>query len=191
VREPRSNAFVTIRENSSFVSYPVPVLVNGDPYHLLTPRDYQNLSISVDSSPRGAEVFIDGFRTRYTTPYTFGNISDGTHRIMVTKDGYLPQQKLIELPRRSVPISLTSVHFVLEEYPSGFLFVDSVPEGGKISIDGLFTGEVTPALFRSIPAGTHSVKVTGVNASKTFPDVTITSLEMANVTADFTPHGES
>jgi hypothetical protein len=56
-----------------------------------------------------------------------------------------------------------------------------------VSIDDLFTGEVTPALFRSIPTGTHSVKVTGINASKTFPDITITSLEMANLTADFTP----
>jgi hypothetical protein len=183
----QSNSFVTIHENESYVSYPIPVLMEEDRYLLLKPRNYQNLSITVDSDPPGAEVFIDGFRTGYSTPYSFGNISDGPHRIMVTKDGYLPQQNLLDLPRRSVPISMTPVGFTLEEYPSGFLYVNSIQGGGKVSIDDLFTGEVTPALFRSIPTGTHSVKVTGINASKTFPDITITSLEMANLTADFTP----
>jgi hypothetical protein len=190
VSAPLSNSFITIHENESYVSYPIPVLMDEERYLLLKPREHQDLSIAVDSNPRGAEVFINGFRTGYTTPYAFGNISDGPHRIMVTKDGYLPQQRLIDLPRRSVPISTTSIDFVLEEYPSGFLYVDSIPKGGEVSVDGLFTGEITPALFRSIPAGSHSVKVTGINASKTFPDVTITSLEMANLTADFTPYEE-
>jgi hypothetical protein len=86
---------------------------------------------------------------------------------------------------------MTQVDFDLEEYPSGFLYVNSIPNGGKVSIDNLDTGEITPALFRSIPVGSHSVKVTGMNASKTFTDITITSLEMTNLTADFTPLEES
>ena len=185
------DSFVTIHENDSFISYPLPVIMDENHYLLFEPRDYQNLTISVNSNPRGAEVFIDGFRTGYSTPYTFGNISDGPHRIMVTKDGYLPQQHLIFLPHYSVPVSMTSVDFDLEEYPSGFLYVNSLPNGGKVSIDNLNTGEITPMLFRSIPIGSHSVKVTGMNASKTFPEITITSLEMTNLTADFTSFEES
>jgi hypothetical protein len=180
------DSFVTIHENNSFISYPLPVIMNENRYQLVEPRDYQHLTISVNSNPRGADVFIDGFQTGYTTPYTFGNISDGSHRIMVIKDGYLPQQKVIDLPHYSVPVSMTPVDFDLEEYPSGFLYVNSIPNGVKVSIDNLDTGEITPALFRSIPVGSHSVKVTGVNASKTFPDITITSLEMTNLTADLT-----
>jgi hypothetical protein len=187
----RFDSFVTIHENGSFVSFPLPVIMAENRYQLVEPRDWQDLSISVNSNPQGGEVFIDGFRTGYSTPFTFGNISDGSHRIMVTKDGYLPQQKLIDLPHFSVPISMTAVGFDLEEYPSGFLYVNSIPKGGKVSIDNLDTGEITPALFRSIPSGSHTVKVTGVNASKTFPDITITSLEMTNLTADFTPLEES
>jgi hypothetical protein len=183
----RFDSFFTIRENASYVSYDIPAALVEDNYRLIKPRDYQNLSISVNSNPRGAEVFIDGFLTGYTTPYTFGNISDGPHRIMVTKKGYKPQQSLIDLPRRTNPISLTPVDFDLEEYPSGFLYVNSVPEGGKISIDGLPSGELTPALFKSMAAGTHSVTVTGINGTRAF-DVTINSVEMTNVTADFTPH---
>ena len=127
VSAPHSNSFVTIHENESFVSYPIPVITEEDRYFLIKPRNYQNLSISVDSDPHGAEIFVDGFRTGYTTPYTFGSISDGPHRIIVTKNGYLPQQNLLDLPRRSVPISTTLVDFTLEEYPSGFLYVDSIP----------------------------------------------------------------
>jgi hypothetical protein len=104
---------------------------------------------------------------------------------MVIKDGYIPQQRLIELPRRSVPISTTSVDFVLDEYPSGFLYVNSFPNGSKVSIDGLSTGEITPALFRYIPTGSHSIKVTGVNTSKTFTDITITSLDMVKISENF------
>jgi hypothetical protein len=191
VKTSQSNSFITIHENQSYISYPIPVLLEEDHYLLLKHRDYQDLSISVISDPRGAEVFIDGFRTGFTTPFTFGNISDGPHMIMVTKVGYLPQQSILDLPHRSVPISMTTVDFDLEEYPSGFLYVNSTPEGGKVSIDGLFTGEITPALFRSISTGTHSVKVTGVNASKTFPDTTISSIEMKSLVADFTSHEEN
>ena len=97
-----------------FISYPLPVIMDENRYQLFEPRDYQNLTISVNSNPRGAEVFIDGFRTGYSTPYTFGNISDGPHRIMVTKDGYLPQQKLIDLPHYSVPVSMTPLTLILK-----------------------------------------------------------------------------
>jgi hypothetical protein len=185
VRASRLHSFLTIRENESYISYPIPLIENEDRYWLINPRDYQILSISVDTEPRGAQVFIDGFRTGFTTPYTFGNLSDGPHRIMVTKEGYIPQQSLIELPRRSVPISTTSIDFVLDEYPSGFLYVNSNPQGGEVSIDGVYSGEITPALFRSIPTGSHMVQVSRGNMTRTFYDLTITSLEMANITMEF------
>ena len=185
-RLARFDSYITIRENESFISHQIPTTPNEVRYFLISPRDYQNFSISVGSNPQGAEVFIDGFRTGFTTPYTFINISDGPHRIMVTKDGYLPQQRLIDLPHGADHLYQKSLDFALKQYQSGYLYVNSIPEGGKISIDNLFTGEVTPALFKSVPIGTHTIKVTGVNTSKTF-DATVTSLEMTHLTADFTP----
>ncbi len=96
-----SNSFITMRENGSYVSYLTPELVDDDTYLLIKPRDYQNLRIAVDSSPEGAEVFIDGFGTGYATRYTFGNISDGPHKIMVKKDGYFPDMIPVDLPRKN------------------------------------------------------------------------------------------
>jgi hypothetical protein len=190
-RLARFDSFITIHENESFVSHQIPTTLTVDRYLLIGPRDYQNFSIFVSSNPRGAEVFIDGFRTGYKTPYIFGNISDGPHRIMVTKDGYLPQQHLIDLPHGADPLYRKSVDFVLNEYQSGYLYVNSIPEGGKVSIDNLFTGEVTPALFKLIPIGTHTVKVTGVNSSKTFYDVTVIPQDLTSLTADITALEES
>jgi hypothetical protein len=190
-RLARFDSFITIHENESFVSHQIPTTLTVNLYQIIGPRSYQSFNISVSSNPRGAEVFIDGFRTGYTTPYTFGNISDGPHRIMVTKDGYLPQQRLIDLPYGADPLYRKSVDFVLNEYQSGYLYVNSIPEGGKVSIDNLFTGENTPALFKSVPIGTHTIKVTGVNSSKTFYDVTVIPQDLTILTADFTPVEES
>lgn len=184
VTAPLFNSFVTIHENESFVSYQLPVLTGDDRYLLLEPRSFQNLAIAVDSDPRGAEIIIDGFRTGYATPHTIGNLSDGFHRILVTKDGYIPRENLIGLPYRPVPVSTIPVDFILDEYPDGFLYVTSNPAGGGVSIDGIDTGEITPAFFRSVPTGSHSVKVTGTNTTKTIPDVTVNSLTMTNVTVD-------
>jgi hypothetical protein len=189
---PLFGSFVTVRENASFVSYriPTPYIWAEDRYLLFEPRDHQDLSIAVSSSPQGAEVFIDGFDIGYATPYTFNNISDGPHRIAVTKAGYLPEQSLIDLPRQILPFTPKQVDFELEEYPSGFLYVTSIPEGERVSIDSVFTGEVTPALFKSLPTGSHRVEVRGTNTTKTFEDVTINSLYLTNLTADFTPHDD-
>jgi hypothetical protein len=190
ISAPLFDSFVTIHENASFVSYriPTPYVWDEERYLLFEPRDHQDLSIAVSSSPRGAEVFIDGFTTGYTTPHTFENISDGPHRITVTKAGFVPQQSLLDLPRQILPLTLTNVDFNLEEYSSGFLYVTSLPDGSRVSIDRMFTGEVTPALFKSLPTGTHLVEVKGTNATKTFDDVTINSLYLTSLSADFTPH---
>lgn len=188
ISTPLFDSFITIHENESLVSYrlPVPYTVDEDRYLLFEPREHQDLSLTVTSTPQGAEVIIDGFRTGFATPYTFGNISDGPHRVTVTKAGYLPQESLLDLRRQILPVSPTGVDFYLEEYPSGFLYVRSIPPGGRVSIDGMDTGEVTPALFKSLPTGAHDVKVTGTNSSKLFYDVTINSLNMVELSENFT-----
>ncbi len=186
---PLFHSFITIHENESYISYPVPLpyIWDEERYLLFEPREHQDLSIAVDSSPRGAEIFIDGFRTGYATPYTFGNISDGSHSVMVTKNGFLPKQSPVYLPFGSYPGYTAHADFELEEYPSGFLYVDSIPRGAKVSIDSMYTGEVTPALFKTVPTGIHLVEVKGTNSTKKFHDVTLNSVYLTNLTADFTP----
>jgi hypothetical protein len=190
VKIPRSSSYITVFHNLSYISYPITESIDENMYHEIKPRAYYNLNVSVDSAPQGAEVFIDGFRTGYSTPYMFTNVSDGPHRIIVSKPGYIPGERLISLAYTPVPISTTNVHMTLEDYPWGFLRVESNPPGAGISIDGMDSGEVTPYLFTSMPIGSHSVKVTGNNITKMFYDRTVDALEEANITAELDEHEE-
>jgi hypothetical protein len=185
ITAPLFSSFVTVYQNLSYVSFPVPATMNEDHYLVIEPRRHYNLSVFVDSTPGGAEVFIDGFRTGLSTPYTFMNISDGSHRISVSKPGYIPEESLITLLQTTVPISTTNLHFILEEYPSGFLRVVSDIPGSTITINGKDTGEVTPFLFPWVPTGTHSVTVINNNMSRKYPDVVVNSLVSANISAVF------
>jgi hypothetical protein len=185
ITTPVFNSFITIFQNQSYVSYNLPVMINDDHYLLIEPRQHYNLSVFVDSSPRGAEVFIDGFRTGFSTPYTFSNISDGPHMIMVTKPGYIPKESSLNLLYTPVPLSTTNVHLILEEYTSGFLRVASDPPGATITLDGRDTGEVTPLLLSSVPIGLHSVTVSENNMTRKYPDITVNVLDTVNISADF------
>ena len=184
ISTPVFDAFITVFHNLSYVSYTLPPLLDEDQYLMIEPRQHYNLKVFVDSRPRGAEVFIDGFRTGLSTPYSFTNISDGPHRIMVSKPGYIPQENIINLLYTPVPISTTNVSFILEEYPSGFLRVASDPPGAAITLDGRDTGEVTPLLFSSVPIGLHSVTISGNNVSMKYPDITVNAIEFTNISVD-------
>jgi hypothetical protein len=184
INAPLFDSFITVYHNQSYVSYALPILLNEDHYLIIQPRQHHDLNVFVDSQPRGAEVFIDGFRTGLATPYSFTNISDGPHRIMVSKPGYLPQEREINLLSMLVAVPTTNVSFLLEEYTSGFLRVASDPPGAAISIDGSDTGEVTPMMFSAVPLGMHSVTVSGTNTSRRISDITVNAVEMTNISAD-------
>jgi hypothetical protein len=184
IKTPLYDSFITVFHNLSYVSYTIPALLNEDHYLVIEPRQHYDLNVFVDSRPRGAEVFIDGFRTGLATPYSFTNISDGPHRIMVSKPGYIPQESEVSLPYTPVPISTTNVSFLLEEYTSGFLRVASDPPGAAISLDGRDTGEVTPLILSSVPIGLHSVTVSGNNISRKIPDITVNAVKLTNITVD-------
>jgi hypothetical protein len=184
VTTPVFDAFITVFHNLSYVSYTLPPLLNEDHYLMIEPRQHYDLNVFVDSRPRGAEVFIDGFRTGLSTPYSFTNISDGPHRIMVSKPGYIPQESIVNLLYTPVPISTSNVSFILEEYPSGFLRVASDPPGAAITLDGRDTGEITPLLFSSVPIGLHSVTVSINNVSRKYPDITVNAVELTNISVD-------
>ncbi len=185
VTTPTFDSFITIFHNLSYVSYPLPALLNEDHYLVIQPRDHDDLNVFVDSKPRGAEVFIDGFRTGFSTPYSFTNISDGPHRIMVSKTGFIPQESIITLLSTPVPISTTNVTFSLDEYQNGFLRVASDPSGAEIGLDGMDTGEITPFIFFALPTGSHSIIIGNKTVTRKYPDITVNALVPVNISADF------
>jgi len=110
-------------------------------------------SIAVTSAPEGARIFLDGTDTGEVTNATL-TVPAGEHTVTVTKPGYADASATVTVGHdQTVP-----VHFGLVP-PTGSLAVTSTPDGARIYLDGLETGEVTNATLVNVPAGAHTVRV--------------------------------
>lgn len=156
---PATGGFITALRNGSFYSI-VPRASYSSDAELVIPAEGQMLyQLSVSSMPQGAEIFVDGVRTTLRTPVTIGNISSGPHRILLSLEGYLPGETLIEIPIDDSPVVREPLSLKLERYPSGPLTIDSTPEGGTIVLGGITTGEKTPCTFPAMPIGVFEIRV--------------------------------
>lgn len=69
-----------------------------------------------------------------------------------------------------------------ERHKKGILFVESEPENGIVSIDGLETGRMTPTTFKDIDAGKHEIVVnSGLKVGIKAIQVTSGKLTRANI----------
>ena len=173
--------YLVVRANASYWSYfPGELGVRG-----ILPRESAVLrDVFVDSSPQGADILIDGWKTGYATPFTISNVSDGYHRVSVSFPGYLPAEREILVPAdQDVPVS---VKLSLEMYDSGYLEVVSEPSKAKVYIYGRNSGDKTPVVYSGIPAGKISVKaVSPSGESKTHDEVVVLPGEITRVTFGF------
>ncbi|MBP2132190.1 hypothetical protein J2128_000111 [Methanomicrobium sp. W14] len=113
-------------------------------------------TVEFNSSPSGADIFIDGHSSGKATPAEIQNISGGTHRIEIQKDGYYPYLDEIYVASTKQSPDYT-VNAVLDEYPYGTLTINSIPQGAKIYLKGAYTGKSTPHTFSYMPIGTYDV----------------------------------
>ncbi len=173
--------YLVVRANESFWSYfPGELGVRG-----ILPRESAVLrDVFVDSSPRGADILIDGWKTGYATPFTISNVSDGYHLVQVSFPGYLPAEKEILVSADST--APVSVMLPLEMYDSGYLEVVSEPSKAKVYIYGRNSGDKTPVVYSGIPAGKISVKaVSPSGESKTHDEVIVLPGEITRVRFGF------
>ena len=66
-------SFIGIRKGDSLYLIPYPVYEPGYSRYEFSGYKEPHPPVLVSSSPDGAEIFIDGFRTGYTTPHTFND----------------------------------------------------------------------------------------------------------------------
>jgi eukaryotic-like serine/threonine-protein kinase len=108
--------------------------------------------ITISSVPGDATIEIDGLAGQsWKTPQIIGSLKPGSYKVTVSKPGYAPDVRTVQLGagnRMTVDVRLTVV--------KGFLSVAGSPAGASIVIDGKDTGKVTPASFVLDPAA-HNV----------------------------------
>jgi serine/threonine-protein kinase len=119
---------------------PAPVIVPGQ--------------VLVDSNPQGAQFQVDGKSDAgWVTPLTVAGLSPGKHIIFVSKSGYSPETRSVDVAAGS------SSSLLLRLAPiNPLVMVSSTPPGAEVLIDGKSTGRVTPAQF-AVEKGSHTVLV--------------------------------
>ncbi|MDD1658398.1 MAG: PEGA domain-containing protein [Methanomicrobiales archaeon] len=109
-------------------------------------------SIMVTSNPSGAEVILDDSRIA-STPYTYTNISTGTHAVSFFLSGY----EIYYSPVNVLKGVTTQVFADLDpDLTIGSLSVTSSPSGASVYVDHVYRG-VTTVVLGNLQDGTHLV----------------------------------
>ena len=141
VSGPPSGAVRTAKTKQPVVAAPVetPVATGG---------------LSLDSSPQGAEVQIDGrHEPGWVTPFTVTGLTVGGHTVSFSKAGHTGVSRTAQ-----VAAGQNAVLAVQMAELAATISVSSEPAGASVLLDGKDTGKVTPAQI-VVAKGSHKVVV--------------------------------
>lgn len=134
--------------------------------------------ISVDSTPQGAQVQVDGRSdASYVTPFALTNLAPGQHSITVSKPGYSSDTRTVTVT--SGNRTTTVVHL---SQMMATLVVKSDPVGANVYVDGRDTGTKTPAQV-SVDKGQHVILVRKMG----YIDETMSTQFVLGQTFNFSP----
>jgi len=122
--------------------------------HSLSISAVQGSSIQVNSTPAGAQIFMNTVNSGFVTPHTFNYTTAVTKTVLLRLTGYndFTQTVTANLGEQKV------INAVLTVKPQGSsIEVDSTPAGAQIFINNVDSGEVTPHTFDYTTAVTKNV----------------------------------
>jgi serine/threonine-protein kinase len=110
--------------------------------------------IFISTQPPGADVFINGAKQSGQTPVTLP-LAAGQYNLVLRLQGYQPYSGPIQVKdniqtQLNVPLNAKSAGRI------AWAQINSVPKGAEIILDGVSTGQFTPARVQ-IPTGIHTV----------------------------------
>lgn len=128
--------------------------------------------VRFDAIPRHWEIWRDGVKKSYSTPWTF-NLNEGEYSFLFKKAGFLDEEKAFSIiPNKTINVSWEGVSGVtppaptpptpLPEEEPAFIRIDSTPSGARVSIDNTPTDQNTWTGRMQFPPGPHNVKVWGI-----------------------------
>ncbi len=177
-------SFIGVRKGEAYTSFLIPCTNQPTVSMNLVEQQEPHPPLLVNSVPEGAEIFIDGFRTGYTTPHTFTEISGSLHRIMLSKPGLYPVEKIVTLEIRDSNTTPQKVLFPMENYGEGTIVVDSLPKGASIFLNGWTPGESTPHTFDHMKLGFYEV-IVQMGSKQWIEQFELTPSKVSKVVADF------
>jgi len=136
-------------------------------------------------TPSDSEVIWDGNSSGKIPSFgvlVIYNVIPGSHSLTVRKEGYEPYYGSVSVSPNEVvkfPVTLKPLKF-------GSLFVDSVPSGAAVSVDGNYRG-VTPLTITDLPAGQHTVSLVNEGYQEYVTEIEIKGGEIATMSAPLVP----
>jgi len=141
-------------------------------------------SLSVDSNPRGARVYLDN-DYKGDTPLNLKNISVGQYSIKLVLPGYQEWVSSIAvLPILTVKISTDLVRQAQSAY--GSISVNSNPQEARVYLDNAYKGH-TPINLRDIPIGRHTIRIILPGYQEWTGDISVSPSQRALVSIDLVP----
>ncbi len=130
------------------------------------------------------------------TPATVRDLANGAHRVKITHDGFVPQERRVVVsaaqPSQTTTIALVPVRPATTaraqtaapaaSRSTGALAVDSRPTGAKVFLDGKLVG-TTPMALPSVRAGSHAIRLEHDGYRHWSSSVRIVASEQNRVTA--------
>lgn len=139
----------------------------------LSPTGIAKGNIHFVTVPTGADVYLDGNTQGVKTPVTVIDIPSGEHTFTLKLAGYN------DLTGPVTVVGGSTVEVYADLTPStpgaGSLYINSIPVGADVTIDGQLQTVKTPATITNLTAGSHEVKLTKTGYEDLTKTVTITA----------------
>jgi serine/threonine protein kinase len=104
--------------------------------------------IQIQSTPEGAQIFLNDGETNLLTPATLSNLPVGVaQKITLKKPKHREYSKIITL----LDANPVAVQTTMEVIPVGSINITTTPPGAKIFLDGKGTDKVTPVALEDLP----------------------------------------
>jgi serine/threonine protein kinase len=111
--------------------------------------------LTINSTPEGAQVQVDGRKdTTWITPYNMTGLVPGQHTVSISKVGYAPENRTIDVASGSKSFLVVQLAQLVAT-----VAVASQPAGAAVFVDGKDTGRVTPAQILVDKPGSHTFLV--------------------------------
>lgn len=139
--------------------------------------------IILNSSPSGAQIYLDGINTGKTTPDTLKNLRRGSYNIKLKLSLYDDSDFQVELNKDQTISKNTQM---LVAGTSSSLAITSNPSGATITINDEAINKATPYTLKPISSGTYKIKLSLVNYRDTTVTVSVSSGEAKTANINLT-----
>jgi hypothetical protein len=156
---------------------------------VLSPSTPTTGSVSVQSYPSGASIYLDGNFQGNTYPNDYFDIvgvSTGTHSLMLRKPGYYDYTTSISVTGGGIKYVSGTLTPQTAPATTGKANVMSGPSGAEVYVDNLFRG-YSPVLVPDLAAGTHSITLKMSGYSDWMSSFEVTAGQTTPVSATLTP----